>query len=93
MRSSWPLLGSIRRILSRVTASGYIFRLTFRHYPTFSTLMSVGRKKVSVCQNNVAAFSCCCKILGVVFFQSYKNQVMAINIYGVLEVPQKMPFL
>ena len=23
--------------------------------------MSVGRKKLSVCQNNVAAFSCCCK--------------------------------
>ena len=28
--SSWPLLRSIRRILSRVTASGYIFRVTFR---------------------------------------------------------------
>ena len=27
---NWPLLGSIGRILSRVTASGYIFRLTFR---------------------------------------------------------------
>ena len=26
----WPLLGSIRRIPSRVTASGYIFRSTFR---------------------------------------------------------------
>ena len=25
----WPLLGSIRRIPSRVTASGYIFRSTF----------------------------------------------------------------
>ena len=24
--------------------------------------MSVGRKKLSVCQNNVAAFSCCCKV-------------------------------
>ena len=23
--------------------------------------MNVGRKKLSVCQNNVAAFSCCCK--------------------------------
>ena len=33
------------------------------HYPTFYTLMSVGRKKLSVCQNNVAAFSCCCKVL------------------------------
>ena len=22
-----------------------------------------GRKKLSVCQNNVAAFSCCCKVL------------------------------
>ena len=29
----------------------------------FYTLMSVGRKKLSVCQNNVAAFSCCCKVL------------------------------
>ena len=29
-------------------------------YPTFYTLMSVGQKKLSVCQNNVAAFSCCC---------------------------------
>ena len=27
---NWPLLGSIRRILSHVTASGYIFRSTFR---------------------------------------------------------------
>ena len=34
----------------------------FGDYPTFYTLMSVGRKKLSVCQNNVAAFSCCCKI-------------------------------
>ena len=27
---NWPLLEPIRRILSYVTASGYIFRLTFR---------------------------------------------------------------
>ena len=27
---TWPFLGSIRRILSRVTASGIPFRLTFR---------------------------------------------------------------
>ena len=27
---NWPLLGSIRRIPSRVTASGYIFRSTFQ---------------------------------------------------------------
>ena len=27
---NWPLLGLIRRILSRLTASGYIFRLTLR---------------------------------------------------------------
>ena len=27
---TWPLLGSIKRIPSRVTASGYIFRSTFR---------------------------------------------------------------
>ena len=27
---NWPLLGPIRRIPSHVTASGYIFRLTFR---------------------------------------------------------------
>jgi len=27
---NWPLLGPIRRILSYVTASGHIFRLTFR---------------------------------------------------------------
>ena len=25
--------------------------------------MSVGRKKLAVCQDNVAAFSCCCKVL------------------------------
>ena len=25
--------------------------------------MSVGRKKLSVCQNSVAAFSCCCKVM------------------------------
>ena len=24
--------------------------------------MSVGRQELSVCQNNVAAFSCCCKV-------------------------------
>ena len=29
----------------------------------FLALMSVGRKKLSVCQNNVVAFSCCCKVL------------------------------
>ena len=27
---NWPLLGPIRRTLSHVTASGYIFRLTFK---------------------------------------------------------------
>ena len=29
--------------------------------------MSVGRKKLSVCQNYVAAFSCCGKVLSVGF--------------------------
>ena len=33
----------------------------------FHTLMSVGRKKLSVCQNNVAAFSYC----GKLFFSLY----------------------
>ena len=42
-----PLLGSIRRIPSRVTASGYIyFGQPFGHYPTFYALMSFGRKKL-----------------------------------------------
>ena len=34
---------------------GTYFGQPFGHYPTFYTLMSVGRKKLSVCQNNVAA--------------------------------------
>ena len=41
-----PLLEPIRRVLSHVAASSYIFRLTFGHYPTFHTRMSVGRKKL-----------------------------------------------
>ena len=31
--------------------------------------MSVGRKKLSACQNNISAFSCCCKKLSV--YQRY----------------------
>ena len=31
--------------------------------PMLKKALSVGRKKLSVCQNNVAAFSCCCKVL------------------------------
>ena len=57
--SSWPLLGSIRRILSRVTASGYIFRLTFRSLSDVLYSDECRTKKLSVCQNNVAASSCC----------------------------------
>ena len=34
------------------------FGSPFGRYPTFHTLTSVGRKKLSVCQKNVSAFSC-----------------------------------
>ena len=47
---------------------------TVREQPDY-TLMSVGRKKLSVCQNNVASFSCCCKF-----------QRTASFIYGALQV-------
>ena len=47
--------------------SQLILELMFLHirggYPTLYTLMSVGRKKLSVCQNNVATFSCCYNVL------------------------------
>ena len=38
------------------------FGSPFSRYPTFHTLMSVGRKKLSVCLKNVPAFSCCSEI-------------------------------
>ena len=54
---NWPLLGPIRRILSHVTASGYIFRLTFRSLSdVFIPWWVSDEKKLSVCEKNVAAF-------------------------------------
>ena len=58
--ANWPLLGAIRLILPCVSASGYInFGKIFGRYPTFHTLTSVGRKKLSV-------FKKCCR-----FFVSF----------------------
>ena len=39
--------------------------------------MSVGRKKLSVCQNNVAAFSCCCKVL------QYQQTIYWLNVNNI----------
>ena len=42
---------------------GIYFGQPFGHYPTFYALLIVGLKKLSVCQKNVAAFSCQCYFL------------------------------
>ena len=57
---NWSNMGPIRRILSHVTTSEYIFWLTFRsgHYPTFSYSDECRTKKAF---KYVAAFSCCGK--------------------------------
>ena len=57
---NWPLLGSIRRISSRVTASGYIFRSSFRSLA--DVLCSDECRTISVCQKNDAAMSCFSKV-------------------------------
>ena len=37
--------------------------MSFGRYPAFHTLTSVGRKKLFSMSRNVAAFSCCIKVL------------------------------
>ena len=46
------------------------FGSPFGRYPTFHTLTSVGRKKLSVCQKNVSAFSCYSEVFNSVFLKA-----------------------
>ena len=60
----WSLLGPIRGILSHVTASGYIFQLTFRSLSNIFIIWWVSdEKSFQVCQKNMAVFSSCSKVL------------------------------
>ena len=54
---------SFQRIVHFSARSGYIFCQPFGYYLTLYALMSVRRKSLSVCRKNVAAFSCCVKVL------------------------------
>ena len=42
--------------------------------------MSVGRKKLSVCQNNVAAFSCCCNVLQYQQTSSMLSSILSFDV-------------
>ena len=45
--------------------------------------MSVGRKKLSVCQNNVAAFSCCFNV--PVHYIYITLPIQAVHLYKMLD--------
>ena len=53
--------------------------------------MSVGRKKLSVCQNNVAAFSCCCNVFSAAcsptFKEVYRPPLLHLLFSGFLTTP------
>ena len=60
------------------------FGSPFTRCPTFHTLMSVGRKKLSVCLKNVAAFSCRSVIYVYIYsavelFDNLKNDTHAVD--------------
>ena len=70
---NWPLLGSIRRILSRVAASGYIFRLIFRSLSDVLYSDECRTKKDFRMSKNVTAFSCSGQ--GQVWYKKYRLRI------------------